>query len=212
MPKLNPAVTTNSQAAKLTQLTVIMILNSRTKRILLSIMLAMYFFIGMKGLALGHVEPDMPDAIAEMEYQILLDIKPADHEIRYLLGMVYFRQKNYDQAVEELQRVVAEAPDYPYSYTGLGQVKMVHQEYDAAIDYFRQAITILPSDNHVYYFLGLALEAKGERNEAEKAYRTAIDNHKRMPVAEKKKKGYEQDLARFQAALESLQSAAKTGN
>jgi tetratricopeptide (TPR) repeat protein len=189
-----------------------MILNSLTKRILLGVMTAMFFFIGMKGLALSHVEPDMPDAIAEMEYQILLDIKPDDHEIRYLLGMVYFRQKNYDQAVEELQRVVAEAPDYPYAYTGLGQVKMVQQDYDAAIEYFQQAITILPSDNHVYYFLGLTLEAKGEKGEAEKAFQTAIKNHKGMPAAEKKKKGYEQDLVRFQAALESLRSAAKTGN
>jgi tetratricopeptide (TPR) repeat protein len=190
----------------------IMIFNNRTKNALLGIMLAIYSFFGMNGLALGHVEPDMPDAIAEMEYQILLDIKPADHEIRYLLGMVYFRQKNYDQAVAELQRVVAEAPDYPYAYTGLGQVKMVHQEYDAAIVYFRQAITILPSDNHVYYFLGQALEAKGNNSEAEQAYRTAIDNHKEMPAEEKKKKRYEKDLVMFQAALETLRSAGKTEN
>jgi tetratricopeptide (TPR) repeat protein len=189
-----------------------MIFNNRTKNALLGIMLAIYSFFGMNGLALGHVEPDMPDAIAEMEYQILLDIKPADHEIRYLLGMVYFRQKNYDQAVAELQRVVAEAPDYPYAYTGLGQVKMVHQEYDAAIVYFRQAITILPSDNHVYYFLGQALEAKGNKSEAEQAYRTAIDNHKEMPAEEKKKKRYEKDLVMFQAALETLRSAGKTEN
>lgn len=189
-----------------------MILNSRIKRDLLGVMLAMFIFMGMKGIALCHVEPDMPDAIAEMEYQILLDIKPDDHEIRYLLGMVYFRQKNYGQAVEEFQRVVEEAPDYPYAYTGLGRVKMVHQEYDAAIDYFRRAITILPSDNHVYYFLGQALEAKGEIGEAEKAYLTAIENHKGMPAAEKKKKGYEQNLAMFQAALDRIRATGKKGN
>jgi len=189
-----------------------MVLESWIKRVLPVVMLAMSLLVGMKGTALCHVEPDMPDAIAEMEYQILLDIKPDDHEIRYLLGMVYFRQKNYSQAVEEFQRVVAEAPDYPYAYTGLGRVKMAHKEYDAAIDYFRRAITILPSDNHVYYFLGQALEAKGEIGEAEQAYLTAIENHKGMPDAEKKKKGYEQNLAMFQAALDRIRSAGKKGN
>lgn len=167
---------------------------------------------GMENDARGHVEPDMPDAIAEMEYQILLDIKPDDFEIRYLLGMVYFRQKKYDLAVEELQRVIEAAPDYSYAYTGLGQVEMSHQEYEKAIDYFRKAIAILPDDNHVYYFLGQALEARGERAEAEKAYLAAIDNHKKIKVDEKEKKNYEKDLARFQAALDALRSSGNTGN
>lgn len=167
---------------------------------------------GMGNYARGHVEPDMPDAIAEMEYQILLDIKPDDFQIRYLLGMVYFRQKKYDLAVEELQRVIEAAPNYSYAYTGLGQVELSHQEYEKAIEYFRKAIAIQPDDNHVYYFLGQALEARGERAEAEKAYLVAIDNHKKIKVGEKEKKNYEKDLARFQAALDALRSSGNTGN
>lgn len=183
----------------------------KIRNLFVAIVCASLFFL-MVNDACSHVEPDMPDAIAEMEYQILLDIKPDDYQTRYLLGMVYFRQKKYDLAVEELQRVIETAPDYPYAYTGLGQVEMKHEEYDKAIELFRKAITILPEDNHVYYFLGQAFEAKGEKSEAEKAYQTAIVNHKKIPTTEKEKKNYEKDMARFQDALDALRSSKDRGN
>ena len=186
--------------------------NGRTIRNLFLAIICVSLFVGKGNDARSHVEPDMPDPIAEMEYQIMLDLKPEDFETRYLLGMVYFRQKKYDLAVEELQRVIKKEPNYPHAYTGLGQVKMAHKDYDEAIEYFRKAIAILPEDNHVYYFLGQALEAKGERAEAEKAYLSAIDNHKKISVAEKEKKNYEKDLARFQAALDALRSSGNKGN
>ena len=189
-----------------------MISNKRTIRNLFLAIICVSLFVGLGNDAHSHVEPNMPDPIAEMEYQIMLDLKPEDFETRYLLGMVYFRQKKYDLAVEELQRVITEEPNHPYAYTGMGQVKMAHKEYDEAIEYLRKTIAILPEDNHVYFYLGQAFEAKGEKAEAEKAYLTAIDNHKKISVAEKDKKNYERNLAMFQAALDTLRSSGNKEN
>jgi tetratricopeptide (TPR) repeat protein len=53
----------------------------------------------------------MPDAIAEMEYRILLEYQPDNTEARNELAMVLYRLDKLDEAFGELQRVVELNPD-----------------------------------------------------------------------------------------------------
>jgi hypothetical protein len=54
----------------------------KTIRHLFLAIICVSLFVGIGNDARSHVEPNMPDPIAEMEYQIMLDLKPEDFETR----------------------------------------------------------------------------------------------------------------------------------
>ena len=124
--------------------------------------------------AAAHVSSDdMPDSVAEMEYAIHLEFKPDDQVVRNKLGMVYYRQGKLPAAMAEFSRILKLEPKNYDALDGLGLVKAAQQDYDAAISYHRQVITINPEDMMGYFHLGCALEKKGQLREAAEAYHTA---------------------------------------
>lgn len=151
---------------------------------------------------LAHVEEDMPDAIAMTEYEMLVDMNPDDVESRYRLAMVYYRQKKYTQARAELDRVLETSPDHFHALEGLGLVTLELGEYGQSLAIFEKALLKVPDDNHIYYYLGRALEKNNDPSGAEKAYRTAIANHKKHVPPDDKQ--YAGDLAMFEKALAEL--------
>jgi len=155
---------------------------------------------------MAHVEEDMPDAIAKIEYLMLLDINPKDVETRCKLAMIYLRQKKFQQAEDELQQVLQANPDNLHALEGMGLVKKSLEEYDEAGRYFRKALAIAPASSHIYYYLGMTLEAAGNYAGAGEAYSTAVDNHRRF--VSPGEKNYNEDLAKFAKAMENL--AVKT--
>ncbi len=52
----------------------------------------------------SHIETDMPDPIAEVEYQMMLDFEPDDKLTRYKLAMIYYRQKKDAKAAEKASK------------------------------------------------------------------------------------------------------------
>ena len=53
----------------------------------------------------------MPDAVAEVEYKILLEFKPRDLNTRTKLALVLIRMGKLDDAEKELVKASAQAPD-----------------------------------------------------------------------------------------------------
>jgi tetratricopeptide (TPR) repeat protein len=149
----------------------------------------------------------MPDAVAEVEYLVLLDMRPRDYETRYKLGMIYFRKQEYDKAADHFQRVLKAKPKHFNALTGMGLVKTRLREYDQAVEYYKQAIAVNPADNHVYYYFGKVLELQNKIVQAQKAYQAAVTNHIKLYGDDPEDESESKDLAEFQAALESLQAS-----
>jgi len=56
----------------------------------------------------------------------------------------------------------------------LGQVKFLEKDYDASLNALSRASEITPQNAKIRNFIGLALDEKGLRSEAETAFRRAI--------------------------------------
>ncbi len=135
--------------------------------------------------SLGHVEEEnMPDSVAEMEYRILLELRPGDVDARYKLAMALFSQEKFIEAEKELKRILELDPKHFHGLEGLGLVKTKQKQYDPAIESFRAAITVNGNDAMVYYYLGIAQEEKGLFPEAELSYTTALQINSANPPDE----------------------------
>jgi tetratricopeptide (TPR) repeat protein len=128
--------------------------------------------------ASGFAHPEagfLPDAIAEMEYKIVLDINPKDIETRNKLGIVLYRKDKLREAEKEFSKVLEVSPRDFDAHDGMGLIKKKQKKYGEAITWFKQAIAISDEDTMVHYHLGLTYELMGKFVDAEKAYKKALE-------------------------------------
>ncbi len=127
-------------------------------------------------LAYAHPESGfLPDAIAEMEYKIVLDINPKDIETRNKLGVVLYRKNKLNEAEKEFSKVLEISPKDFDAHDGMGLVRMKQKKYEEAITWFKKAIAISDEDTMVHYHLGCAYEQMGNFVNAEKSYNKALE-------------------------------------
>jgi|GEM_PF-1521890 len=131
--------------------------------------------IGPGGPAWGHVTDVMPDAVAEMEYQILLDFQPDKVEVRNKLAMVLYRKKKFKEAEAEFRTVLATAPTNFDALDGLGLVMGRTARTKEAISQFEAAIRVNAQDVMVHYHLGQALAGEGDLPAAAKSLARAAE-------------------------------------
>jgi len=118
----------------------------------------------------AHIEADMPDPIAEVEYQMMLDFEPDDMVTRYKLAMVYFRLNKLAKAEAELQQVLKSKPNYFHGLEGLAILRIKQQDYPAAIQALEKALTSDLVESGTYYYLGRARQGLGDLKGATEAF------------------------------------------
>jgi protein O-mannosyl-transferase len=114
--------------------------------------------------------------LAEREYRAALALSSDQAEIAQShnnLGILYLGEGKYASAVTELSAAIAIDPNEQNSYIGRGTVEMQTMNVDAAIADFAKAAQIAPSPLALYW-LGRALENKGDTQQAAKAYAAAL--------------------------------------
>jgi Flp pilus assembly protein TadD len=149
------------------------------KRGILSGILLFSFLL--PGFAQAHPETGLlPDAIAELEYRIVLDITPNDIMTRNKLGIVLYRKNKLAEAGREFAEVLRIAPRDFDAHDGMGLVKLKERKCAEAVSWFRQAILLNGDDTMVHHSLGLALEELGRMQEAEAAYRQGLEVNGRL--------------------------------
>jgi Tfp pilus assembly protein PilF/cbb3-type cytochrome oxidase subunit 3 len=89
------------------------------------------------------------------------------------LGALYLQAKNLGAAKSEFTAAIALNPGEFKSYVGRGMIEQQGWNFDAAIADFSRASEIAPSPL-AYFWLGRALESKGEVRRAEEAYKRAL--------------------------------------
>jgi tetratricopeptide (TPR) repeat protein len=151
------------------------------------IKMARLFFIIISGFlvlqpfqAYAHIEKGyMPDAVAEMEYKILLEFEPDNIEIRNKLGMVLYQQDKLIEAAKEFNRVLKKDPDNFDAIDALGLIMAKKKQYNQAMALYQKAISLNPDDVLVYYHLGQSLEAANNFTAAADAYRKALEKNEK---------------------------------
>jgi tetratricopeptide (TPR) repeat protein len=135
----------------------------------------------MPGLSHAHPETGMlPDAIAEMEYRIVLEITPNDIKTRNKLGIVYYRKNKLKEAESEFAEVLRVAPKDFDAHDGMGLVKLKEHKSGDAVAWLQKAIAINSEDTVVHHSLGLALEQTGRLREAEASYVKGLEVSERL--------------------------------
>jgi Tfp pilus assembly protein PilF len=113
---------------------------------------------------------------AEREYRTALALSSDQAEIvqsHNNLGILYLGEQKYPDAMAELSAAIALDPNEQNSYIGRGTIEMQSRNVDAAIADFSKAAQIAPSPIALYW-LGRALESKGDTQQAVKAYAAAL--------------------------------------
>jgi tetratricopeptide (TPR) repeat protein len=155
----------------------------------------------------AHVtEKNMPDAIAEVEYRILLEFQPENIEVRNKLAMVLYRLDKLDDAVTELQRVLDMEPDNFEALDTLGLVRFKRGETRQALEHLEAAVRISSEDLFVHYHLGLVQAELGLLGAAEISLVTAL---KKIRV-QKKQAGDDSETVLIEKALAEVRSQKAT--
>jgi tetratricopeptide (TPR) repeat protein len=113
---------------------------------------------------------------AEKQYRAALALSSDRNEIvqsHNNLGILYLGEGKFDAAGKELSAAITLDPNEQNSYIGRGTVEMQTANLDAAIADFAKAAQIGPSPLACYW-LGRALEQKGDVQKAAKAYVAAL--------------------------------------
>jgi Tfp pilus assembly protein PilF len=113
---------------------------------------------------------------AEHEYRAALTLSSDQAEIvqsHNNLGILYLGEQKYPEAMTELSAAIALDPNEQNSYIGRGTIEMETMNVDAAIADFSKAAQIAPSPI-AFYWLGRALESKGDAQQAARAYAAAL--------------------------------------
>ena len=115
--------------------------------------------------------------LAEAEQECYFVLRIADFaELHYNLGLVYFRQDRYAEAIEAYKKAIIRDPSYSEAYGNLGVAYAMTGKYDEAIHQFEAAIKLKPDNNENHYNLALAYEAQGNIDDATRQYAAVLQS------------------------------------
>lgn len=133
------------------------------------------------------------DAIAESqhgEYQsstekltAALNTDPASVPVHYLLGLNYYRLREFQKAVDEFQRVLQLSPDYELAVFNLGLAYARTSDFDRAIQMLKHALELDGTNFSAAYNLGAAYLRKEMVPEATAAFRQSLNINPDYAVA-----------------------------
>jgi predicted O-linked N-acetylglucosamine transferase (SPINDLY family) len=115
-------------------------------------------------------------------YQQLLTDNPGHANAAHLLGLVRFRNKDFDSAIRLIQEAVEREPDNPIYHANLGNVLKDAGRLPDAIAAYRHALELNPAYAEIHNNLGYVLQVTGMIEEGIGHYRRAItlrpENHR----------------------------------
>jgi tetratricopeptide (TPR) repeat protein len=141
-------------------------------------------FVG-RGQALLGLNREV-DALAAFEAGLAIDPSQADLARRIAVlrfraveqGIARAREAaqagRLDDATQAYLSVIASSPDSPFLYRELAGVERRKQQTDLALEHYRKAVALDPSDAASLAQIGEILESRGEFDAAEKAFNDSL--------------------------------------
>jgi serine/threonine-protein kinase len=113
-------------------------------------------------------------AEAEGLYKKAIELRQGDWNLRYALGVFYYRQSRFDEAEKTFNEVVNMAPDIHMAHRDLGAVYHMQGRFAEASAKFQTALQIRPSAT-TYSNLGTSLFFQGLYQKSVAAFEKAIE-------------------------------------
>ena len=118
---------------------------------------------------------------AEAEYKRALELKPNDATTHLAFAYWMVAHGRMEEAIAWCRRARELDPLGTTSY-GLGSILFYSRRYDEAVDELRSALAVRPDDGVVLWYLGFALMAKGQPEEAIPVLEKAVSVSDRSPA------------------------------
>lgn len=119
------------------------------------------------------------------KYQSISKESPVYFMAQLKIAAIYLAQKQNENALKQLKKMQKEFPDNYQVLFNLGEVSRMMNNQSDAVDFYNQAIEVMPNtvknDWTIYYALGMAYERNGQWPEAEKALQKALKISNRHP-------------------------------
>ncbi len=139
---------------------------------------------GERLMILGQEAASHGDPMKQREYyQRLVTLFPEDERARMLLGVNYFGQQEYSQAIEHLTKATTLAPDFAPAYNQLGYALRFLGQYDKAEATFKRYVELIPDDPNPYDSYAELLLKIGRFPEAIDNYRKALTHNADFPAS-----------------------------
>jgi arylsulfatase A-like enzyme/Flp pilus assembly protein TadD len=124
------------------------------------------------------------DAIAESQHgdytnstdKLIVALKsdPDSVPVHYLLGLNYYRMREFSKSVEQLERVLQLSPDYSLATFQLGLAYARTGDFDRAIQTLKRTLELDGTNFSAAYNLGVAYVQKQMMSEASAAFRSSV--------------------------------------
>ncbi|MFA5411165.1 MAG: tetratricopeptide repeat protein [Candidatus Omnitrophota bacterium] len=107
-------------------------------------------------------------------YRHILKFSPDNYIARINLASVYSGQGRYDEAIAELEPLIAKKEASWAALLQMANVYLAKGEINQAVEYCEKSIAINPHSGQAYYNLGLLYEIQGKEKESLDAYLKAL--------------------------------------
>ncbi|MFH1784069.1 MAG: tetratricopeptide repeat protein [bacterium] len=107
-------------------------------------------------------------------YEAALGLDPRHIEVRFLLGMIYFKMAILSRAGEEFDVLIKMQEGTWRSYYWRGRVYQETGLYDEAVGMYLKGVRRNPDNADIHYSLGLVYQAQGKLDDAREAFNHAL--------------------------------------
>lgn len=118
-------------------------------------------------------------AISEFTIALSQGFKPL--EVYRIRAFVYYEEKNYDAALDDIRRGLEIVPNDPEFLKMMGEIQLDRKAFPAALETFQNAARVAPNDADVHYNMARAYLALGDAKAQGAAAETALSKGTRFP-------------------------------
>jgi len=113
----------------------------------------------------------------------------SDKEIKLINGIRFYKNKEYEKAIDEFQKVIETYPDYKEAHSILGNAYFRIRKYDEATNAYFKVRQLDPNDVTAYENMGVIHANRGEYKEALGEWKRVLElNPERTDIKDKIKK------------------------
>jgi Flp pilus assembly protein TadD len=132
------------------------------------LIIALLLTLSMAGTAAAHGNiSKLPDSVQILQYKMKLYMNADDAATKNNLAMAYFRTGQFDEAIKQLDEVLAKDGNNFNALDGMGVVLIKQGKGKEALEYLSRAETVNGKDLLLHVHLSQAYSLAGQKDKAD---------------------------------------------